>query len=255
MSNRGINLATSFILALAMLAACGNVCQAQPREPRTETQRILALSPAGPKVPPKTLKAYRDRFAGKWSNPASEHDLILKNNGDWVELKPGGNLVSKGAWKIATESTAVAAYGHQMGARLSLVTDSVLAIQEIAPDGSPHGNGTVRFRGPYDWSLSSKAPAADSRLETTALTGTWTHPNLKNLWEVSQDGTWVERRKLGGDVVRGTTHRVAEEGFVVALKNGYRLRMWPIADDVLALIAVSPQGSLVQDGLIISRVR
>jgi hypothetical protein len=83
-----------------------------------------------------------------------------------------------------------------------------------------------------------------------------THPNVATVWDVSPDGGWLEQKKKGGEVATGATYLIPnEEGFIVALGNGHRLRMWAIEEDLLAFIAVTPQGSMVTDGILISRSR
>jgi len=240
---------------LVLMGSSSAHSQPRQRQKQTESQRLEALGPP-PKVPTKKRVEYQQRFAGKWVNPNSEADLILKENGECLEIRPDGSMVAKGVWRVTGKGTAVAAFNNDRNASMKLADKSVMGLQKLRIDGSLDGDGEIRLREGYDWQPATAAPRAEHKITAKQIGGKWTHPNHPHVWDVSPDGGWLEQKKKGGEVTTGATYLIPhEEGFIVALGNGHRLRMWAIEEDLLAFIAVTPQGSMVTDGILISRSR
>lgn len=63
-------------------------------------------------MPTKKRVEYQQRFVGKWVNPNCEVDLILKENGECLEIRPDGSMVAKGVWRVTGKGTAMAALSN-----------------------------------------------------------------------------------------------------------------------------------------------
>jgi hypothetical protein len=254
-SRRSPNGLMLMAMACVMVLMGPSRAYSQPRPKQSEAQRLEGLGPS-PRMPTKKRVEYQRRFVGKWVNPNSEADLILAENGECLEIKPDGSIVAKGVWRVTGDGVAVAALSNDRNASMKLANDSVMGLQKLRTDGSLDGNGEIRLRDGYDWQPATAAPRAEHKITAKQIAGKWTHPNVANVWDVSPDGGWLEQKKKGGEVAKGSTYIIPEEeGFIVALENGHRLRMWTIEEDLLGFIAVTPQGSMVTDGILISRRR
>jgi len=242
-------------LVVVMTLLLPSAAHSQTRQRPTELQRLEALGPP-PRVTRKKLVEYQKQFVGKWVNPNTQADLLLKENGKCLEIRPDGSLLSGGVWRVTGDGAAMAALRNDRNVALKLANESVMGLQKLRTDGSLDGDGEIRLRDGYDWQSATAAPKAEHKIATKPIAGRWTHPNIATVWEVSPDGHWLEKKKNGGDVVAGTTYLIPnEEGFIVALENGFRLRMWSIEEDLMAFIAVTPQGTMISDGILISRRR
>ena len=105
----------------------------------------------------------------------------------------------------------------------------------------------------YDWKPGTTGVALGPQVRAGRIAGRWTHPEFPHYWNVAPDGSWKEQHKEGGLEHLGAMHAMDDGGFIVVFGNGFRLRCWPVDENLLAIIVVDPFGKMVSDGLLAER--